>query len=65
MSCCEMNVPPSIDLISLQFFLLKCYDYGKIDGGLEWEGLVEEGMGKGNEGENKRKACKIKSHNER
>lgn len=65
MPCCEMEVPPSVDLISLQFLLLKFYDYGKIDGGLEWDGLVEEGMGKGNEGGNNRKVCKIKGHNER
>lgn len=52
LSCCEMEVPTSIDLISLQFLLLKFYDYGKIDGVLEWEGQVEKGMGKGNEGGN-------------
>lgn len=51
-SCCEIEVPVSIDLISLQFLPLKLYVYRKIDGVLEWEGLVEKGMGKGNEGGN-------------
>lgn len=46
-SCCEMEVPTSIDLISLQFLLLKFYDYGKIDGVLEWEGQVRKGWERG------------------
>lgn len=42
-----MEVPTSIDLISLQFLLLKFYDYGKIDGVLEWEGQVRKGWERG------------------
>ena len=59
-SYCEMEVPTSIDLISLQFLPLKFYDYRKIDGVLEWEGLVEKEMGKGDEGGNTERHVKLR-----